>query len=74
MSTPNAEPNPNGPWAECIGMKGEDCVDYIKQQAPDLALVKVLPPDSMVTMDYRTDRVWVWVNEQGIVEQAPSRG
>jgi len=33
-----------------------------------------VPPGSMVTMDYRTDRVRVHVDQQGKVAQQPTVG
>jgi hypothetical protein len=39
-----------------------------------LTNVHILPPGSMVTMDYRTDRVRVNVNEQGRVASTPTVG
>jgi len=67
--------NPDGPWPECVGMGGEDCVRLIEANAPDLkGNVFVVPHDSMVTMDYREDRVRVWIDENGIVAKPPGRG
>jgi hypothetical protein len=39
-----------------------------------LANVQIVPAGSMVTMDYRTDRVRVRVNQQGKVTSPPSVG
>ena len=36
--------------------------------------VQVMPPGSMMTMDYRTDRVRVRVDAQGKVTSPPSIG
>jgi hypothetical protein len=63
-----------GPWPECVGKTGEECVKLIKGFADDLSQVTIVPNGSMVTMDYRTDRVRVFVDEAGIVSQIPSRG
>jgi hypothetical protein len=62
-----------GPWPECVGKSGDDCASLIQSNAPD-ANVQIVPWDSMVTMDFRTDRVRVWTNEAGVVDKIPSRG
>ncbi len=36
--------------------------------------VQIMPPGSIMTMDYRTDRVLVHVDAQGKVVQAPTVG
>ena len=67
--------NPDGPWPECVGMAGEECKKLIEKQAPDLVgNIHVLGADSMVTMDYRTDRVWIWTDDNGVVNKPPMRG
>jgi len=64
-----------GFWPECLGKTGDECKHLIETYAEDLrGHVKVLPPDSMVTMDYNTQRVWIWTDEGGIVNQIPKRG
>jgi hypothetical protein len=64
-----------GPWPECIGLAGVDCVSLIESYADDLRdHIKIIPVDSMVTMDFSTGRVRVFVDENGIVQRAPSRG
>lgn len=62
-----------GPWPACIGMTGEDCVSYIESNTEDLTIV-VIPDGSLVTQDFRTDRVRVWVDKDDIVFAAPSKG
>lgn len=64
----------SGPWPKCIGMTGEDCVSYIEENANDDLVVMLVPFGSMVTTDFRTDRVRVFVDENDIVFAAPSRG
>jgi hypothetical protein len=64
-----------GPWPECVGKTGTECVAIIERVAPDVrGNVFVIPHGSMVTMDYRTDRVRVFVDEGGVVVQPPHRG
>eukprot|EP00500_Bicosoecida_sp_ms1_P000609 CAMPEP_0203815432 /NCGR_PEP_ID=MMETSP0115-20131106/11117_1 /ASSEMBLY_ACC=CAM_ASM_000227 /TAXON_ID=33651 /ORGANISM="Bicosoecid sp, Strain ms1" /LENGTH=142 /DNA_ID=CAMNT_0050724329 /DNA_START=60 /DNA_END=489 /DNA_ORIENTATION=+ len=56
-------------WPELVGAEGEDAVKTILSERPDLkpANVATLPQDAMVTMDYRVDRVRVFVNTDGTV-------
>lgn len=67
--------NVDGPWPECIGMVGEDCEKVIEENASDvIGNVFLLPVGSLVTLDYRTDRVRIWLDGDGKVESAPERG
>lgn len=67
--------NSEGPWPECVGMDGKDCVALIEKNAPDLkGNVLITPHDSMVTMDYVIERCRVWVDDNGKVMKAPMRG
>lgn len=73
-STQN-EDSSQGPWPECVGKTGQECVALIEEQAPDVkGNVLIVPHGSIVTMDYRTNRVRVFVDEQGVVVKPPSRG
>ena len=64
-----------GPWPECIGKTGAECMRLIETAAPALrGNIFIVPKDSFVTMDFNTDRVRIFVNENGIVEKAPGRG
>lgn len=60
--------NSNGPWPECLGMQGEDCVSYIESQAEDVYCLIVYP------LEYDYHRVWIHVDVKDIVTEAPSRG
>jgi len=56
-------------------MTGDECVRYIETYADDVrGNVHIVEPDMMVTMDFRTDRVWVRVDQDGVVSEVPSRG
>lgn len=61
------------PKKSLIGMTGEDAKEEIKNVDPSLE-VQVLPEDSMVTMDYRTDRVRIFVDSDGKVVRQPNAG
>jgi len=60
-------------WPELVGKSGDEAEQVIKDEEPSLT-VQVLPNDSMVTMDYRTDRVRVFVDKEGIVTGVPRVG
>jgi hypothetical protein len=66
--------NAQGPWPACVGMEGEACLELIQAAAPDLQVIQIVAEDSFMTMDYRTDRVRILVNDRGFVTQIPSRG
>lgn len=60
-------------WPELEGKSKEEAERVIQEQEPDLT-VQVVPVDAMVTMDYRTDRVRVRVNDKGQVSGTPKVG
>ena len=62
-----------GPWPKCVGMSGEDCEDYIKDNAEDVH-TEIVPQNSPVTEDFRVDRVRIFVDDEGVVVAAPKKG
>lgn len=62
-----------GPWPKCVGMTGEDCRDMISQMAPSLNIY-IIPDGSAVTMDYRLDRVRIFIDDDDVVVSVPDRG
>lgn len=62
-----------GPWPTCVGMEGTQCKELILAAAPEVE-VQIVPDDAFMTMDFRTDRVRIMVNEKGFVTQIPDRG
>lgn len=62
-----------GPWPACVGMTGEDCVSYIESNTEGLTIV-ITSEGSVVTKEFRTDRVRIWVDENDIVVTAPKKG
>ncbi|CAD8195365.1 unnamed protein product [Paramecium pentaurelia] len=65
--------NQKSSWPECFGKTVQQAILIIKKDGPNL-LIQVLPEGSIVTMDYRRDRVRIFHNSQGIVIQVPSIG
>jgi hypothetical protein len=62
------------PELDLVGYTGEDAKFAILAASKDEMNVFILPEDSMVTMDYRTDRVRVFVNDEGKVVRQPTIG
>ncbi|UJR35217.1 hypothetical protein I4U23_027983 [Adineta vaga] len=60
-------------WPDLVGKDGKEAVEIIKRDS-GFTNVQIVGPDMMVTMDYRTDRVRVHVNEQGKVSSPPTTG
>ncbi|KAJ8486479.1 hypothetical protein OPV22_018964 [Ensete ventricosum] len=60
-------------WPELLGVKGETAVTTIECENPAVKAV-IVKVGSMVTADFRCDRVRVWVDKAGIVAQIPSIG
>ncbi len=62
-------------WPDKIltGMTGEEAQKEITNADPSLK-VEILPEDSMMTMDYREDRVRIKVNADGNVVKQPQKG
>jgi len=60
-------------WPELVGLKGEDARDQVKQQRPDVE-IQILPELGPVTMDFRPDRVRIFVDKDGKVVHAPNCG
>ncbi|KAK1297735.1 hypothetical protein QJS10_CPB15g02002 [Acorus calamus] len=60
-------------WPELVGVKGDVAVTTIKAENPSLDVFTV-KKGSIVTADYRSDRVRVWVDECGVVYEVPRIG
>lgn len=59
-------------WPELVGENGEAAKATIMQQTG--ITVHVIPDGSMMTMDYREDRVRIFVDTDGNVVRAPRIG
>ena len=66
MSTPmvggSLEFSHNGPWPDCVDKDKDYCAGMIKDIRDDLD-IQFIPEGSMVTQDFRLDRVRIWYNE-----------
>ncbi|KAG6724228.1 hypothetical protein I3842_03G248700 [Carya illinoinensis] len=52
-------------WPELIGVKGEAAAETIARENSKDGKVDIVKDGMMVTMDFRADRVRVWVDNSG---------
>ncbi|KAF9608940.1 hypothetical protein IFM89_012108 [Coptis chinensis] len=57
-------------WPEMLGIRGEVAAARIRRQSPYVQVV-IISEGVYVPMDFRCDRVRVWVDGRGIVKQVP---
>ena len=60
--------NAQGPWPECVGLTGMECKAIIEAANPEMT-VHVSHPQK-----FNYYRVWVHIDEQGVVVGKPARG
>ena len=60
--------NAQGPWLECVGLTGMECKAIIEAANPEMT-VHVSHPQK-----FNYYRVWVHIDEQGVVVGKPARG
>ncbi|XVF42744.1 hypothetical protein PTKIN_Ptkin01aG0388600 [Pterospermum kingtungense] len=60
-------------WPELVGEKGKVAVKIIEKENPNVRAILILQ-NSPVTGDLDPNRVWVFVNEKGVVTQVPKAG
>ncbi|CAF0761940.1 unnamed protein product [Adineta steineri] len=60
-------------WSSLVGKDGNEAVEIIKKET-GFSSVDIIPPDTMCTKDYRTNRVRVYVDKQGKVTSTPNIG
>lgn len=61
-------------WPELVGTRGEEAAARIEQENPRVDAIVVVDGRDIVITDARCDRVWVWVNFDGVVVRRPSVG
>lgn len=62
-----------GSWPELVGMNGEAAVYVIMAENPKVR-ARTVDENSIVTGDFRCDRVRVFVNDHGTVIREPRIG
>ena len=70
----NNNNNNKSSWPELVGQPSTSAMEVIQKENPTIAHVDIIPDGSMVTMDYRTDRVRVFVAPDNTIAQAPHMG
>ncbi|KAL5721356.1 hypothetical protein ACHQM5_005010 [Ranunculus cassubicifolius] len=60
-------------WPELLGARGVVAERTIERENSNVNAI-IVPPGTNVTDDYRCDRVWIWVDENGFVAQVPIIG
>ncbi|AES61052.1 putative proteinase inhibitor I13, potato inhibitor I [Medicago truncatula] len=60
-------------WPELVGVEGKVAEATIERENP-LVNAIIVPEGSAVILDFRCDRVWVWVDKDGIVFKVPTIG
>ena len=70
-----AQNTPRRQWPELVGKTGEEAKEVVLATGgPDIKTVDIIPADSMVTTDFRTDRVRIFVDAGGRVVRTPIVG
>ncbi|KAL3830823.1 hypothetical protein ACJIZ3_019625 [Penstemon smallii] len=60
-------------WPELVGVPGNVAVTTIERENP-LVTAIILRPGMSPTLDFRCDRVWVYVDGNGNVREVPVIG
>lgn len=61
-------------WPELVGKTAKEAKTIIEQETQGKVTVHIVPPNSMVTMDYRLDRVRIMEDEKHKVTSPPIVG
>lgn len=61
-------------WPELVGVSGEEAAKVIEKENSFVNAIIVPPTQSFIPSDYRCDRVWVFVDDDGIVTRVPLIG
>ncbi|KAJ0791337.1 putative proteinase inhibitor I13, potato inhibitor I [Helianthus annuus] len=61
-------------WPELVGATGEAATARIEQENPRVDAIVVVEGRDIVVPQFRCDRVWVWVNSNGVVVRRPMVG
>lgn len=72
-SKPQEAGQPKAEWPELQGKTVEEAKAVLQQEAPGFQ-IQVIGPDMMATMEWRCDRIRLWLDKQQRVSQAPRVG
>jgi len=71
---PYLSPNVKAKWPELVGTPAATAEAAILSETNFGVEVIVVPEGSFVAMDYRMDRVWLWVGDDNMVLREPTLG
>ncbi|EHA8586594.1 Glu S.griseus protease inhibitor [Cocos nucifera] len=60
-------------WPELLGVEGKEAANIIEKENPAVDAI-IVTIGEVVIQDFRSDRVWVWVDKDGIVAKVPHIG
>ncbi|PON53257.1 Proteinase inhibitor [Parasponia andersonii] len=60
-------------WPELVGTQGDVAAATIERENSNVT-AQIVAEGSAVILDFRCTRVWVWVNESGVVTRTPKTG
>jgi hypothetical protein len=61
-------------WPELVGATAAEAEAAIRRSHPAVKQISAVPPGYDIPMDFRTDRVWLHVDEDGVVILVPQIG
>lgn len=75
-SDTDAITNQRTEWPSCVGLLGTECKTMILQEGSSVEPLNIYILDqySMVTEDYRTNRVRIFIDDNGVVVRSPMIG
>ncbi|KAL5561768.1 hypothetical protein UlMin_031515 [Ulmus minor] len=60
-------------WPELVGANGKEAAEQIEKENENVDAIVILE-GTPTTRDFRCERVWVWVNDYGVVTRIPRTG
>lgn len=71
----SSQPSSKTNWPELVGKSAQEAKSIIEKESQgNVTTIQIIPKDSMVTMDYREDRVRIFEDENHIVVNPPMIG
>ncbi|PIN17077.1 hypothetical protein CDL12_10269 [Handroanthus impetiginosus] len=61
-------------WPEVVELTAEEAERKIKEEMPSGTHIQIVPHDLFLTMDYRMDRVRIFIGSSGKVSKPPRIG